>query len=264
MASTPDGKGYWLVASDGGIFSFGDAAFHGSMGGHAAQRSPSWAWPPTRRRVATGRSPPTAASSATTPRSSAARAASGSTSPSSAWRHRPTAQGYRFVASDGGIFTYGNATVRRLDRRHHAWTPPVVGMAPDNATNGYWMAAADGGIFTLRRRLRSWAGWSAEASHGNRSPRTERRVEDRTQPQLSASTLSLQHSRRDGRSAIAGTWLPRCGRGPPATSAGSADEDEASGRSCRLTPHDQRCRRMQWAMRTGGRRRGRRRARHNI
>ena len=27
------GSGYWLVASDGGIFSFGDAAFHGSMGG---------------------------------------------------------------------------------------------------------------------------------------------------------------------------------------------------------------------------------------
>ena len=26
MAATPDGGGYWLVASDGGIFSFGDAA----------------------------------------------------------------------------------------------------------------------------------------------------------------------------------------------------------------------------------------------
>ncbi|MHB1777707.1 MAG: glycoside hydrolase family 5 protein, partial [Acidimicrobiales bacterium] len=33
MASTPDGGGYWLVASDGGIFAFGDAGFHGSMGG---------------------------------------------------------------------------------------------------------------------------------------------------------------------------------------------------------------------------------------
>ena len=30
MAATPDGDGYWLVASDGGIFSFGDAAFYGS------------------------------------------------------------------------------------------------------------------------------------------------------------------------------------------------------------------------------------------
>ena len=28
--STPSGRGYWLVASDGGVFSFGDATFHGS------------------------------------------------------------------------------------------------------------------------------------------------------------------------------------------------------------------------------------------
>ena len=32
MATTPSGNGYWLVASDGGIFSFGDAQFHGSTG----------------------------------------------------------------------------------------------------------------------------------------------------------------------------------------------------------------------------------------
>ncbi len=30
MVPTPDGKGYWLVASDGGVFSFGDAAYLGS------------------------------------------------------------------------------------------------------------------------------------------------------------------------------------------------------------------------------------------
>ena len=33
MAATPDGGGYWLVASDGGIFSYGDAVFQGSTGG---------------------------------------------------------------------------------------------------------------------------------------------------------------------------------------------------------------------------------------
>ena len=32
MAPTPDGNGYWLVASDGGIFSYGDAQFQGSAG----------------------------------------------------------------------------------------------------------------------------------------------------------------------------------------------------------------------------------------
>ena len=32
MAATPDGAGYWLVASDGGIFTYGDARFFGSAG----------------------------------------------------------------------------------------------------------------------------------------------------------------------------------------------------------------------------------------
>jgi beta-lactamase class A len=32
MAATPTGHGYWLVAADGGIFTFGDAPFHGSAG----------------------------------------------------------------------------------------------------------------------------------------------------------------------------------------------------------------------------------------
>ena len=33
MTATPSGHGYWLVASDGGIFSYGDARFLGSTGG---------------------------------------------------------------------------------------------------------------------------------------------------------------------------------------------------------------------------------------
>ena len=32
MAATSDGKGYWFVASDGGVFSYGDARFFGSTG----------------------------------------------------------------------------------------------------------------------------------------------------------------------------------------------------------------------------------------
>jgi hypothetical protein len=33
MAATPDGGGYWLAASDGGIFNYGGTAFFGSVGG---------------------------------------------------------------------------------------------------------------------------------------------------------------------------------------------------------------------------------------
>ena len=35
MTATPSGRGYREVASDGGIFSFGDAEFYGSMGGQS-------------------------------------------------------------------------------------------------------------------------------------------------------------------------------------------------------------------------------------
>ena len=37
MAATPDGNGYWLVASDGGVFAFGDAPFYGSLAGTGMQ-----------------------------------------------------------------------------------------------------------------------------------------------------------------------------------------------------------------------------------
>jgi hypothetical protein len=32
LAMAPRGKGYWFVAADGGVFSFGNAPFHGSTG----------------------------------------------------------------------------------------------------------------------------------------------------------------------------------------------------------------------------------------
>jgi hypothetical protein len=32
MSATPSGSGYWLVASDGGVFAYGDAGFYGSAG----------------------------------------------------------------------------------------------------------------------------------------------------------------------------------------------------------------------------------------
>ena len=37
-----DGNGYWLVASDGGIFTYGDAEFYGSHRRPRPRPSPSW------------------------------------------------------------------------------------------------------------------------------------------------------------------------------------------------------------------------------
>ncbi|HEY6427402.1 MAG TPA: hypothetical protein VIX84_09225, partial [Acidimicrobiales bacterium] len=33
IARTPDGAGYWVASSTGGVFAFGDARFHGSASG---------------------------------------------------------------------------------------------------------------------------------------------------------------------------------------------------------------------------------------
>jgi hypothetical protein len=35
MSPSSNDRGYWMVASDGGIFSFGDASFRGSLGGNS-------------------------------------------------------------------------------------------------------------------------------------------------------------------------------------------------------------------------------------
>jgi hypothetical protein len=42
MAATPDGGGYWEVAADGGIFSFGDARFFGSFTGGVPAGGPAY------------------------------------------------------------------------------------------------------------------------------------------------------------------------------------------------------------------------------
>jgi hypothetical protein len=60
----------------------------------------------------------------------------------------PNDHGYLFVASDGGIFTYGDATFEG-SMGNTALNAPVVGMASDSATGGYWEVASDGGIFSF-------------------------------------------------------------------------------------------------------------------
>ena len=57
-------------------------------------------------------------------------------------------QGYWLVASDGGIFTFGDAHYYGSTGA----TPlnkPIVGMAATQDGNGYWLVASDGGIFTF-------------------------------------------------------------------------------------------------------------------
>jgi hypothetical protein len=63
------------------------------------------------------------------------------------WAYQTVGTGYRFVASDGGVFTF--------DAPYHVSTgtlhlnQPIVGMAADPGTGGYWIAAADSEVFAF-------------------------------------------------------------------------------------------------------------------
>jgi hypothetical protein len=59
-----------------------------------------------------------------------------------------TDRGYWLVASDRGVFSFGDAVFHgstgalRLNQ-------PIVGIAPSPSGNGYWLVAVDGGIFSF-------------------------------------------------------------------------------------------------------------------
>jgi hypothetical protein len=59
----------------------------------------------------------------------------------------PDGKGYWLVASDGGIFTFGDAAFNGSTGAIHL-NEPIIGMAPTENGQGYWLVASDGGIFT--------------------------------------------------------------------------------------------------------------------
>ena len=140
------GEGYRFVASDGGVFDFGDAAFYGSAGG-TPLNSP-------------------VVGMADTPSSDGYWLVAsdggifsygdaqfyGSTGsihlnkPVVGMAATPDGQGYWLVASDGGIFSYGDAQFYG-STGGTALNKPIVGMAATPDGNGYWLVASDGGIF---------------------------------------------------------------------------------------------------------------------
>ena len=52
------------------------------------------------------------------------------------------------VASDGGVFSFGDATFYGSTGAIHL-NQPIVGMAPTASGHGYWFVAADGGVFAF-------------------------------------------------------------------------------------------------------------------
>ena len=52
------------------------------------------------------------------------------------------------MASDGGVFTYGDAKFYGSTGSVHL-NQPVLGLAPVPKGLGYWLVASDGGVFTF-------------------------------------------------------------------------------------------------------------------
>jgi alpha-tubulin suppressor-like RCC1 family protein len=147
-AFTPLHDGYWLVASDGGIFAFGSAGFHGSMGGRPLNRpivglaaTPDgkgyWEVASDGGIFAFGDAPFFGSTGSITLN----RPIVGMTATADG-------RGYWMVASDGGIFAFGDAPFFG-STGGEAIGLPVVGMAVTPSGNGYWMATASGAIFSF-------------------------------------------------------------------------------------------------------------------
>jgi trimeric autotransporter adhesin len=148
MKAASSSPGYWMVASDGGIFAFGDARFFGSTGsitlnqpivGMASTPSGHGYW-----MVASDGG----IFSFGDARFHGSTGSMRLNRPIVGIAPTPSGNGYWMVASDGGIFSFGDA-------RFHGSTgsitlnQPIVGMASTASGNGYWFVAADGGIFSF-------------------------------------------------------------------------------------------------------------------
>ena len=147
MAPTPSGKGYWLVASDGGIFNYGDAGFFGSTRRPAAQQAHRGHRRLARRRGVLAGGLRRRDLQLRRRRVLRLRGGQPINEPVVGMAASPHGGGYWLVASDGGIFSYGDAGFFG-SAGSVTLNKPVVGMAASPDGGGYWLVASDGGIFS--------------------------------------------------------------------------------------------------------------------
>jgi hypothetical protein len=159
MAATVDNRGYWLAAADGGVFTFGDASFGGCYVRALAPIDktvtaiaplPIGTAPDDQHYMlatAGGNVPAFGFSGGSFPGGYLATSQTPLAGPmvSIAWAG---GVGYWTAASDGGVFTFGDAHFYgSMGGRH--MNAPVVAMAATPDHHGYWLLGNDGGVFTF-------------------------------------------------------------------------------------------------------------------
>ena len=141
-------SGYRLVATDGGVFSFGSSAFFGSMGGIplAAPVVGNAATPDNLGYWLVAQDGGVFTFGDATFHGSLG----GLPLAAPVVGIAPTAdgEGYWMVATDGGVFTFGDARFHGSLGGTHL-DAPIVGIAPTPDGGGYWLVATDGGVFAF-------------------------------------------------------------------------------------------------------------------
>jgi len=118
ITPTANRGGYWLVASDGGIFAFGNAGFYGSIPGSGLNPAGS-GLPRSLNAPIVGMVPSN------------------------------DGGGYFMVASDGGVFAFGDARFEGSCPGIGGCRGAAVAVVPDATGNGYWVVTSTGAVYTF-------------------------------------------------------------------------------------------------------------------
>ncbi len=146
IGTMPAGDGYYLVASDGGVFAYGSAQFYGSMGGKPLNKpivgmavTPDgggyWLVASDGGVFAFGDAQFFGSAGSIPLNKPVVGIASA-----------PNGLGYWIVASDGGVFNYGSAAPFFGSTGGVSLNKPVVAIGATTAGQ-YYLVASDGGIF---------------------------------------------------------------------------------------------------------------------
>jgi hypothetical protein len=144
-AATPSGRGYWLVARDGGVFTYGEAMFYGSLGGKGVSDVVGLAVDP----AGTGYWLVGADGGVF----AFGSAGFGGSLPGNGITvsdivgiaANPAGSGYWLAGKDGTVYALGGAPAAASA----TGVSNVVGIAANPSGPGYWLAGADGGVFAL-------------------------------------------------------------------------------------------------------------------